>query len=301
MIPQHSIWRIILVLCATAVLVAVTLIYGFRAVPQKAIAAGGSVTLHAPAFAGSMQTDNPEGVDFSIVLAEAGMTAYTKLDQELDLVAASSRFKTIAKQTDLFIAGIVIPPGYEERAELEESAEVQLFLHRDGWIVAYLTRWQPASYLFDWVNYEDNRLKHTLLESTVNIFAEDEGVVDHAVSHYDFRYPEATNLILAADRADGTTQRDSFQINIPRGIAIHEASWSLSKFESGKFPAECKFNNELLGQVNPAQGNWMFATGTLDSKSLSVNTTNKIDLVMDWWYADPKNRIYCGLSIVYGQ
>ena len=105
--------------------------------------------------------------------------------------------------------------------EFGESAEVQVFLHRDGWIIAYLTRYQNASALFDWVNYDKKRLKDsTLIENVVRMLALDSGVADSTISYYDFRSLEATTLMLAADHSDANKQTESFEINIPRQLTV---------------------------------------------------------------------------------
>ncbi len=97
------------------------------------------MALQPPAFLKSARAQDSAQVDFEFILEEAGVTAYTNLNQELDLTSLEARFKTIRQQTDEFIIGIVTAPGYEKLTEFDETADVQVFLHRDGWIVAYLS------------------------------------------------------------------------------------------------------------------------------------------------------------------
>lgn len=261
----------------------------------------GSIALLAPAFAKSASAADPAQADFGFILDEAGVTAYTKLDQELDLEYLSSRFKTVQQKSDRFVAGIVPAIGYEDLVELEESGDVQVFLHRDGWIIAYLSRWQPASALIDWVNYDVARLKGTVIENVVRSLADDIGASDYQVSYYDFRYPDAASLILASDRADYTTQSDAFQITIPRGLVVHESSWAHAHYSQSNHLSLCSLDEKELISVNaPGYQKWKFATGEFNEAQLSPGKTHQIALNMDWYGAN-NTRIYCGVAIVYGE
>lgn len=219
---------------------------------------GNGMELHAPPFLKSAYAADSTQSDFDFLLDEAGVTAYTKLDEQFELEDMTGRFKTIRQQTDQFISGIVIAPGYENLPEFGENAELQVFLHRDGWIIAYLTRWQMASGLFDWVNYDEKRLGNsTLIENVVRLLALDIGASDFNISYYDFRHPEATNLMLVADHADDKIYWGTFIINIPRQLTIYESSWSSAQLgvnhndNRGDLPGSCGLDNELLVTQNP--------------------------------------------------
>jgi hypothetical protein len=290
----------IIVACATAIaLFGIAQLVATQSVQPAAEQIGGGMMLQPPAFLKSARAaDDPEQVEFSLVVEEAGVTAYAKLDQEIDLGALESRFKTIRQQTDLFISGIVTAPGYEDLSELDEIAEVQVFLHHDGWIIAYLTRWQPASALVDWVNYDEQRLTSTLIENVVRTLALDVGVPGATIAYYDFRYPEATNLVLAADRADVSTGGDSFEITIPRKLTVYETSWAHAKFSGSYYASSCSLDGEELSAVNPGAEIWGFTTGEFAQADFSPDTTHTLALSMNWYHSGA-NRIYCGIAVVY--
>lgn len=209
------------------------------------------------------------------------------------------RFKTIRQQTEQFISGIVIAPGYEKLPEFGENAEIQVFLHRDGWIVAYLTKWQLASVMFDWVNYDQKRLGNsTLIENVIRLLVHDVGVDEFTVSYYDFRYPEATNLMLVADFANDKIRSNTFTINIPQQLTVYERSWSSAQLvtyrnSNGAFvPGICTLNNETLSTQNPG-GQWGLLSGELAKAELPPDTNHT--LLVD----GITQRSYCGLAILY--
>jgi hypothetical protein len=288
--------------CIAVLLFALSLLATFGQARPPEAQTGQGMALQPPAFLKSAQAASPSQVDFGSILEEAGVTAYTKLDKEIDLVNAAARFKTIQQETDQFIVGIVTAPGYERSTELEENAEVNVFLQRDGWIVAYLSRWQLASAQFDWINYDKDRLTGTLIENVVRMFAEDEGVSDYTVSYYDFRNPEATHLILAADRVDVTTWADWFQITIPRELMVYESSWAHAKFDRSANESFCKLDNEELVRLNAPDEKWAYTNGELSPAKLSLGTTHRLELSVDgnWWNSE-STRIYCGIAVVYGE
>jgi len=281
--------------CIAILLFALTLLAKPEPAQPAEVQAGQGMALQPPAFLKSAHAAGLAQVDFEFILEEAGVTAYTKLDQELELESLESRFKIIRQQTEEFISGIVIAPGYEKLSEFDESAEVQVFLHRDGWIVGYLTRYQATSVIFDWINYDEKRLTETLIESVVRTLALDVGVSDFTVSHYDFRYPEATNLVLAADRIDSKTIIDSFEVIIPRRLSIYESSWS--HFNSGGY-SRCYLDDEDMSTIYQSGSGWQSRIGELTSSELSFDTPHKFQLGGEF-YMNGNLRIYCGIAIVY--
>lgn len=189
-------------------------------------------------------------------------------------------------------------PGYERLTEFDEDAEVQVFLHHDGWIVAYLTRHQTASALFDWVNYEEKRLTSTIIESVVELLALDSGVDDFKVDYYDFRYPDATNLMLVADHADADRPNESFEIIIPRQITVYESFWSSAQFGirtyyNSRYPGECVLNDEKLASLDPGGERWRLWSGELTKAKLPPDTNHKLSVSAD------NRSSYCGIAIVY--
>jgi len=286
--------------CVAILLLGLTLLAKPEQAQTAAVQSGQGMALQPPAFLKSVQAAPLEQVDLGFIVEEAGVTAYTKLDQELDLATLKSHFKTIRQQTDQFISGIMIAPGYEYLTEFDENVEVQVFLLREGWIVSYLTRWQLASEMFDWVNYDEKRLNNsTLVENAVRMLAADVGVSDFTVSYYDFRYPKANNLMLVAERVDVEHAGDSFDITVPRGLTVYESSWSFARFSWSYYGSSCAFNGEKLSGLNPPGSKWGLVTGEVNKTKFSPDKNHNLSVGIELHQADPATRSYCGLAIVY--
>jgi hypothetical protein len=265
---------------------------------------GPGLALRPPAFikaANAAEFEELQQTDWTFLLEEAGVTAYTKVDQQLDLEFLLARFKHIRARTNQYIQGIVHAPGYAGLPEFDEKGEVQIIVHRDGWIVAYLTRWQTAAELFDWVNYDQERLTGTLVENTVKYLARELKLPEVNISYYDFRYPDATDLILVADRADGITTRDSFIIHIPKEIQIFERTWSAAQFDirrsgyqgSTQNPGSCDLNDAQLTPLHPPIGKWRLYLGPLTEDNFPQGKDHRISVFGNGM------RGYCGVAVVY--
>jgi len=287
-----SILKFAVAACIAILLFALTLLAKPEPVQPAEVETGGGMALQPPAFLKSARAQDSAQVDFSFLLDEAGFTAYAKLDQPLELTDMEGRFKTIRQQTEQFISGIVIAPGYEKLPEFGENAEIQVFLHHDGWIVAYLTKWQLASAMFDWVNYDQKRLGNsTLIENVVRLLVHDVGVDEFTVSYYDFRYPEATNLMLVADSANDKIRNNTFTINIPRQLTVYERSWSSAYGDALNHDA-CKLNDELLTK-HTGSAVFTLMSGELTKAKLPPDTNHTI-------FTGGANYIsYCGIAILY--
>lgn len=260
---------------------------------------GPGIALRPPAFVKAASAAELQETDWRFLLEEAGVTAYTKADQQLDLEFLLARFKHIRARTNQYIQGIVYAPGYAGLPEFDEKGEVQVIVHRDGWIVAYLTRWQTAAELFDWVNYDQERLSATLVENTVKYLARELKLPEVNIAYYDFRHPDATDLILVADRADGINTTDSFTIHIPKEIQIYERTWSAAQFDiriSGcctQNPGTCNLNDAQLASLHPPIGKWRLYLGPLTEDNFPQGKDHRITV------SGNGKRGYCGVAIVY--
>jgi hypothetical protein len=287
-----------LALCVAILLFALTLLAKSEKTQTAEVQSEEGMVLQSPAFLKSAHAAGLAQADFEFILDEAGITAYTNLNQELDLTILEARFRTIRQQTDEFILGIITAPGYEKLSEFDENVDVQVFLHRDGWIVAYLSRWQTAAEIFDWVNYEKQRLTGTLIENVVRQLALDIGVNDFNVGYYDFRYPEATQIMLVAERVDYEQPEGSFEITIPRELTTYETSWSHAGFDTAYVSATtCKLNDKLLGAAISSRDKWLILTDQIIKSQLLPGTTHR--LFVGGTSSTLKTLSYCGLAIVY--
>ena len=151
--------------------------------------------------------------------AEAGISAYTNVQQAVDLKKAKNAFRTIEHQTEDYIVGSVPLLDYGE------EEDIHAYVHKTGWILAYYLCDEPAAKIVDWKNYgQDGKIYGTKLETGLSVLCNACQVAPREVKYYDFRCPEANRLLIVADATNGATE-DSYSIKIPTEFLIFERSF----------------------------------------------------------------------------
>ena len=176
--------------------------------------------LVAPAFVGEAQA-RPSAV--STIENEAGISAYFKSAFTINLNDVRDAYRTIELETADYLIGSVPVAGYPE------SEDVHMYVHKDGWFLAYYLKADPAAKVFDWVAYHNSGRTNltTKLENTLTMMASEANVSLGSISYYDFRYPNATHMMLVAEW--DTSGGDSFDFNLPSSYIYLERSWSAGK------------------------------------------------------------------------
>jgi hypothetical protein len=198
---------------------------------EKAMAEGsGSDTfsLAAPPFIEVASAAEVEGGGGGVAAAgtsyledEAGISAYTNVEETIDLADAKTAFRTIEHETAEYIIGSVPLPGYAE------TEDVHAYVHTDGWVVAYYLEAEPAAKIVDWESYSTAEIiTGTKLEDGVSVVCNAAGVPIRNLKYYDFRYQNANRLMIVADALwdEGT---DTFNIKLPSDLSFYERSFSL--------------------------------------------------------------------------
>jgi len=151
---------------------------------------------------------------------EAGISAYTNVGETIDLEKAKTAFRTIEYETDEYIIGSVPLPDYPE------TEDVHAYVHKDGWIVAYYLKEEPAAKIIDWEDYgTDEKITGTKLEDGISVVCNAAGVPMRNIKYYDFRYPNADKLMIVADAQWGSGT-DTFKLKIPSDFVFYERSYS---------------------------------------------------------------------------
>ena len=161
----------------------------------------------------------------------AGISAYLNVGQPIDLARAREVLQGVEAEGDDYLIGIVALEGYFE------SQWPHMYVDTQGWMIAYYSKNDPASKLMPWATYEGGVLNTTTLEEALAVFTRnlframrlpfDFSQVEPNIEYYDFRYPEATRLLLIADSISSTGEKvyDSCRFEIPLEVVIYEASW----------------------------------------------------------------------------
>ena len=84
---------------------------------------------------------------------EAGIAAYTQTPGSIDLSVVRDEFRTIERETAEYIIGSVGIPDYSE------DHDPHVYVHTDGWVLAYYLAAEQASYIIDLRHYDGDR-KH---------------------------------------------------------------------------------------------------------------------------------------------
>jgi len=187
--------------------------------PQPAAPASGgnAIALKAPSFVSVANAQGePVAAPMGFPQDEAGIAAYFKSASPVNLADVRSLFRTIEVETANYIIGSVPVPDYEERYD------VHVYIHRDGWFLAYYPSADPVSKIIDWRSYSTSQIP-TLLEHVLQIVASTAGVPFARADYYDFRYPNATHMMLVAEDPNNGSD---FQINLPGSYVYNERSWS---------------------------------------------------------------------------
>jgi len=174
--------------------------------------ANNMLSLIKPAFVSAAA----EGTNF--LEEEAGISAYTNVGQTIDLDKAKTGFRTIEYETSQYIIGSVALPGYTE------TEDVHCYVHKDGWVLTYYLKAEPAAKIVDWNSYEGAAIGSTKLENGMVVVCDTAGVPFIEAEYYDFRYPDAANLMIAADALFKDTEEDIFTLKIPSDMTIYERS-----------------------------------------------------------------------------
>ena len=229
---KRHIWRVGGVLVVVAVIVAVIAVFGppgseagcEQTPGAEAGRTPGLIALARPAFAAGTA-----GVNF--LEKEAGISAYVNVGREIDLARAREALIGISSEGESYIIGTVALAGNpEEQYPL-------VYIHRDGWVVAFYTKFAPTSRIMQWVGYDGRVIATTTLEDAIAEVCRRIGVdflrIQGDIKYYDFRHPNATTLVLAADivTVEGT---DTFNFSIPFNVTLYEASWSHYVFDSAE-------------------------------------------------------------------
>ena len=140
---------------------------------------------------------------------EAGIAAYYKAPNTLNLELIRPLFNSIELETADYILGSISVPNYEEHFD------AHVYVRRDGWIMAYSLSAAPSSKMIDTTA---ENLDNSKLKTVMNNVAVTGGAPFGAVTYYNFNYPNATHMLLVGEVGD------SFEITMPSNYSYYELS-----------------------------------------------------------------------------
>lgn len=265
--------------------IAIVLALGFGLVNRQKdpISDNGILDLKKPSFVGIAMADTGSFLD-----DEAGIAAYTQTPSSINLSTVRDAFRTIERETDQYIIGSVDIPGYSE----DHSPHV--YIHTDGWVLAYYYNTEPASYILDLRHYDGVDIGSTKLEDAIYEILSVIGVVNFDVEFYDFRYPTATNIMLVAE-ANYEGGNESFDIHLPSDFTYFDRSWSHAINNSYNRYTDLYLDNNLVNTLDFFDAGWYFAHGSFTTVELSPGVSHTMKIYLSYESSDA----FCGMALVY--
>jgi hypothetical protein len=148
---------------------------------------------------------------------EAGICAYVKANESINLSEVKPALTTIERETDDYIIGTVAMSLHSE----EQYPHV--YASTDGWVVAYYPDDRPSSWLLPWYYYSGGPITTTTLNETVKIVCDEINGSATGLKYYDFRHPDATNMMFIVE---STTGSNWFNVTIPTMFTTYLVDWS---------------------------------------------------------------------------
>jgi hypothetical protein len=168
---------------------------------------------------------------------EAGIAAWCQVDPiNLENLKDNTIWVTLEIETNPeYLIGTIAIPNYPDQYN------PHVYVHIDGWIMAYYPNDDPTSKIID---LQARNLNTTILNTAVGLVANVAGSACSGVSYYDFRYPNATHLLLVAeDDNDG----NYFTIEMPASYDYIDRGWAW--WTGGNVPTSNDFCRLTLGEV----------------------------------------------------
>jgi hypothetical protein len=244
----------------------------------------GGLQLEPPSFVALVAEAQAQEKGVNFLQQEAGISAYVKVEQAIDITKAKGAFKTTETASDEYVIGEIALPG------LPDEAHPHVYVNKDGWIVAYYSNNEPASKIMQWIGYGGGPINRTTLEDAIRkVYDAIQLPYPQAVKYYDFKYPSASRIMLAAKINNLDDATVAFYVTIPQGVDLYEASWSV--YNSGRDFGRLAIDDEwITANVNG------FQYGDFTSR-IKVQYRHAIKIYNDQTYTRGSSSV--ALALIY--
>lgn len=231
----------------------------------------------------------------SFLEENAGTIAYAQLS-DVDLDAAKEIMATVEVETSEYIVGSV------KLDEYTEASDVHVYVDTSGWIAAYYSTNELPSKIIDWVDFETSGLlEGTRLEKALNYMANAMYMALPDVKYYDFRYPNATDMMIVVDEVHDDGETESFNVKLPSGLTFYSRTWSHCIHALNNYTVEgyIKIGETELNVVDgaPSQDPWLIWEGELTVTQLPLDEYRTLSIYQNEYYSDLSS--YVGLVLIY--
>jgi len=256
------------------------------------VKAGGdnALELRAPEFVSVAHAAPAEAEDngTSFLDDEAGIAAYTQTPWAIDLASIRDLFRTIEYESDSYIIGSV------ELADYPETHDVHVYVHADGWVVGYYLAEDPTSKIVDLRHYDGETIETTKLEIAVGTICTGVGATPFEVDYYDFRYPNASHLMLITERYGGA-ENSTFEVQISPEYTMYERSWAHVYYDCERYGSWSTFYLDDV-QISAQKGAycWHFAHNSFSLAQLPPGSFHALEVI-----SGCGDNAYIALSLTY--
>ena len=223
---------------------------------------------------------------------EAGISAYGQVSS-VDLDLAENAFKNVEQKTDDYIVGSVALPDYGE------THDVHVYVDISGWIIAYYLNEEKASKIIDWVDYYGNpEITSTKLSDAIDMVTLEMLVLPPDIEYFDFRYPDATKMMIVTDEEFVDSATETFRIMAPGDYSMYNRTWSHAIYDqgSGSTSGNIKIDGVELHSGSSSEG-WQIWEGDITPTQLFPNLFHEISLYHNENYGDDAS--YVGIMLIY--
>jgi len=192
-----------------------------------------------------------EDTSTSFPVEEAGIAAYTKLSSVTPEDLSRVGNELVRVGDSFVIVKINVFPTEHYNLKIP----VNVYVGLDGWIVAYLPRGEPVAKIVYWKNFK-GKIETNILKEAIDIACRQMNqTTSEDVRYYDFEFPEATKLTIAAERLGAIinetsisySYKNDFYVTVPQ--IPYEASFELvliGHYGSGNCPKYFYVNEERV-------------------------------------------------------
>ena len=254
------------------------------------------LSLKAPPFVGVASAAEAAS-DASFLEQEAGIAAYTEAERSIDLSLVRDVFRAIERETAEYIVGSV---GI---ADYSENFDPHVFVHTDGWVVAYYLAADPSSMVIDMRHYDGGSM-NSMLEDAMEQILSPVGMGTFEATYYDFRHPNATALILIVELMAGIGE-DSFEVKLPGEFTYYERAWGHLHYEGpdGSYSWESSTSTLYIDLYSidtitqPSGSGWAYAYGIVNPSHLLPDAFHTVKLHVE--PAEDSDHAVVGIALVY--
>jgi hypothetical protein len=204
---------------------------------------------------------------------DAGIAAYVKVSESIELAKVVLVCDSIVEMNETYFIGVV---------RNHDGYNTFLYVGADGWVIPYYDKNSVASPIVRWNMLSDydptietvtamNTLEEVISRVCTNLEINYD-TIKSEIKYYDFKYPDATHMVIIYDIAHGETE-NSFELLIPSDfVTVYESSWSFYT----DYKASLNRNGGCLCTC-PSPGSWNEAI-CLGSTNLNCNTPYQIEV-----------------------